>query len=133
VGEPDYNWYVKVPPAKEANNGVRYMSYGAVLRFPQPGWEHPETFYAVSLIAAENDSHVSLRNQQFANRAANFENLKVFRGAPSTTGYHHTFFSGRNDAMYCATKPEEQEAAPYRGSSADVFQQIAREMNQRGL
>jgi hypothetical protein len=133
VGQPDNSWSVSVPPALEANNGVRYMSYGAVLRFPQPGWEHPETFYAVSLIAPENDSHVSLPRQQFANKAPNFENLKVMRGAPLSTGYHHTFFSGRNDPMYSSTKPGEQEAAPYRGGSADFYQQLAREMKARGL
>jgi hypothetical protein len=133
VGQPDNSWSVRVPPSLEANNGVRYMSYGAVLRFPQPGWEHPETFYAVSLVAPENDSHVSLPRQQFANRAANFENLKVMRGALFTTGYHHTFFSGRNDPMYASTKAWEQEAAPYRGGSADFFQQMAREMRARGL
>lgn len=133
VNQPDLSWSVKVPPSLEANNGVRYISYGAVLRFPQPGWEHPETFYAVSLIAPENDSHVSLPRQQFANKAANFENLKVMRGALFTTGYHHTFFSGRNDPMYASTKAWEQEAAPYRGGSADFFQQLAREMRARGL
>ena len=133
VGQTDNSWSVKIPPSLEANNGVRYMSYGAVLRFPQPGWEHPETFYAVSLITSENDSHVSLKRQQFANKAPNFENLKVLRGALFTTGYHHTFYSGRNDPMYSSTKPGEQEMPPYRGSSADVFQQIAREMQLRGL
>ncbi len=131
--QSDNSWSVSVPPSLEANNGVRYMSYGAVLRRPQPGWEHPETFYAVSLLALENDSHVSLKRQQFLNKAPNFENLKVMRGAPFTTGYHHTFFSGRNDPMYESTKPSEREPAPYGGSSADFFQQLARDMQARGL
>ena len=133
VGQPDNSWSVSVSPALEANNGVRYMSYGAVLRFPQPGWEHPETFYAVSLVTSENDSHVSLKRQQFLNKAPNFENLKVMRGKPFTTGYHHTFFSGRNDPMYESTKPSELEPSPYGGSSADFYQQLARDMKARGL
>lgn len=133
VGEPLRQWSQAVPDAAEANNGVRYMSYGAVLRFPQPSWGGAALFYAVSLFAGENDSNVSLPHQRFVNRAPNFENLKVMRGAPLTTGYHHTWFSGQNDAMYGPTKASEQEPAPWRGAPADFWHQVAREMKARGL
>lgn len=131
--EPDRAWRDSVPPELETNNGVHYMAYGALLRFPQPSWGHPETFIAVSLFGGPNDSNVSIKRQMFANTAANFETVKVMRGAPLTTGYHHTFFSGRNDRMYASSKSREQEAAPYGGSSADFHHQLARDLQSRGF
>ena len=133
VGEPDRQWRDRVPMALEANNGVRYMAYGAVLRFPHPAWPGSDQFHLISMLAGENDSNVSLARQMFANPAPNFENLKVMRGAPLTTGYHHTRFSGIHDGVYGSLKPEEQEPAPWRGGSADFYQQLARKMRARGL
>lgn len=133
VGEPYNQWRDQIPMSLEANNGVRYMAYGAVLRFPNPAWPGKDGFPIVSLFAGEHDSNVSVGRQMFANTAANFENLKIMRGALFTTGYHHTWFTGGNDAMYSSLKPEEQEPAPWRGSSADFYQQLAREMKARGL
>jgi pimeloyl-ACP methyl ester carboxylesterase len=133
VGEPYNQWRDQIPMSLEANNGVRYMAYGAVLRFPQESWPGKDGFPLVSIVAGENDSNVGLGAQMFANKAANFENLKVMRGAPFTTGYHHTWFAGFNDAMYSSLIPAEQEPAPWRGSSADFYQQLAREMKARGL
>jgi pimeloyl-ACP methyl ester carboxylesterase len=133
VGETDNQWRDRIPMSLEANNGVRYMAYGAVLRFPQPTWPGKAIFPLVSIVAGENDSNVGLSRQMFANTAPNFENLKVMRGAPYTTGYHHTWFAGFNDAMYSSLIPEEQEPAPWRGGSADFYQQLARDMKVRGL
>jgi hypothetical protein len=109
------------------------MAYGAVLRFPQPSWPGKDSFPVVSVMAGENDSNVALNAQMFANTAPNFENRKIMRGAPGTTGYNHTWFSGLNDGMYSSLKPQEQEAAPWRGSSADFYHQLAREMRDKGL
>ncbi len=133
TGEPDNAWQDRVPAALETNNGVHYMAYGALLRFPQPSWGGQVIFLAVSLFGGPNDSNVSLKRQMFTNPAPNFENVKIMRGAPLTTGYHHTFFSGRNDPMYGPTKPREQEPAPYGGTSADFHHQLARDLRARGF
>lgn len=133
VGEPYMKWADAVPPAAEMASGIRYMSYGAVLRNPNPGWDGAPGFIFVSAIAGENDSNVSLVHQQFTTKASTFENLKVMRGAPFTTGYHHTFFTGHNDGLYSSLIPSEQEPAPYGGSSADFYHQVARDMQARGL
>jgi pimeloyl-ACP methyl ester carboxylesterase len=133
AGEPHEAWRDIVPAALEAANGVHYMAYGALLNYPQPSWGHPEVFLAVTLFGGPNDSNVSLKRQLFENQAANFETVKVMRGAPLTTGYHHTFFSGRNDRMYSSIRPADQEPAPYGGSSADFHHQLARDLRARGF
>lgn len=133
VGQPYKRWSDVVSPNAEAASGIRYMNYAAVLRYPNPAWEPSLGFYAVSLIGGENDSNVTLSHQQWANKAPNFENIKVMRGAPFTTGYHHTFFTGHNDALYSSMKPHEQEPAPYGGGSAAFYHQVARDMQARGL
>ena len=130
VASPFIDWNAA---RKFTGQGLRYMPYGAVLRFPNPNWVHTEVFLAAQALSGENDSNVSLKRQQFANWAPNFENLKVMRGAPFSTGYHHTFFSGRNDPMYDSMVPAEREPAPYGGTSADFYHQLARDLQVRGL
>jgi hypothetical protein len=133
VDEPYKRWADVVPPAAEAESGIHYMAYGAVLRRPHPAWNGWTTFLGVTLTSGENDSNVSLQHQMFSNPAANFENLKVMRGSLVSRGYHHTFFTGHNDLLYSPALPQDQEPAPYGGGSAAFYQQVARDMQARGL
>jgi hypothetical protein len=133
VWQPDANWQVQVPASAESNNGVRYMAYANWMRKPTETLDQTDIFYLVSLFKAQNDGYVSVASQQFRNPAPNFENVHLFKGPSGSTGYHHMFTSGRNDRMFGPSDPAQQEAAPYQGSSADVFQQILRDMKLRGL
>jgi pimeloyl-ACP methyl ester carboxylesterase len=131
--QPDASWQVQVPASAESNNGVRYMAYANWMRKPSDTLDQTDIFYLVSLFKAQNDGYVSVASQQFRNTAPNFENVHLMKGQAGSVGYHHMFTSGRNDRMYSPTEAALQEAAPYNGSSADVFQQILRDMKARGL
>jgi hypothetical protein len=131
--QSDVNWAVKVPPSAEANNGVRYMAYASWLRKPSDTLDQTDIFYLLSLFKAQNDGYVSVGSQRLGNPAPNFENVRLLQGQPGSVGYHHMFLSGRNDRMFGPTEPAQQEAAPYNGSAADVFQQVLRDMRTRGL
>ncbi len=133
VWQPDASWSVKVPPSAEAHNGVHHMSYAAWMRKPTDILDAPESYYLLSLFVAKHDGYVSVASQQFPQTASNFENVRLLKGPSGSVGYHHMFFSGRNDRMYGPVDPAQQEAAPYGGSSADFWQQLARDLRARGL
>jgi hypothetical protein len=134
VGAPDASFLVRVTPAEEANNGVRYLNYQGAIRTPYAGW-NLQTLTTWSLIDAAvgpNDSHVSVQNQRFTNGAANFANVKLMAGSPLGRGYHHMWFSGRDDALY-GPGAGYREPAPYNGSSAEFYGQLTRDLKSRGL
>jgi len=131
--EPDVRWSVSVPEAAESDNGVRYLAYSARMRKPSDINDQADVFRLLSLFKAQTDGYVSVANQRFRNSAANFENVKLMQGQPGGVGYHHMFFSGRNDRMYGPVVASDQEPAPYGGSAADFWQQVARDLHDRGM
>ncbi|MGC4062732.1 MAG: hypothetical protein QM749_18570 [Aquabacterium sp.] len=126
-------WEDQIPKWKEANNGVRYLSYASSIQLFSPAFDRPEAYYGILLLAGPNDGYVSIPSQKFDNPLAfNIEHVKTFSGSILSHGYHHMFWSGRNDALY-EPPVGSREAAPYDGSSADVYQQIARDLKLRGM
>lgn len=134
VGFPESSWSERVTPAEEASNGVRYFSYQGAVRNGYYGWDAQSllTFTAISAIAGLNDTHVSVTNQRFASSAPNFANRKLMYGAFGSRGYHHMWFSGRDDELY-GPGVGSREAYPYDGSSADFYAQVARDLRNAGL
>ncbi len=133
VWQPDNRWSDSVPPAAEANSGLRYLSYAAWMRKPSDNMDQSEVWWLLSLFSSQHDGYVSVDSQRFRSRAANVENVKLMQGQWGSTGYHHMFFTGRNDRMYGPVNAADQEAPPYRGSSADFWQQLARDLKARAL
>ncbi|MEY4765147.1 MAG: hypothetical protein RI907_1820 [Pseudomonadota bacterium] len=133
VGQPDWSWSTSVPASAESNNGVRYLNYAAWSRRPSDTLDQTDVWSLLSLFKARHDGYVSVDSQQYRNTAANFENVRLMQGQSGSVGYHHMYFTGRNDRMYGPLLPADQEAAPYRGSSADFWQQLARDLRDRGL
>jgi pimeloyl-ACP methyl ester carboxylesterase len=126
------SWLAQVPRASETRNGVRYLSYAASLRSYSALLGTPEVFYALLLTAGPNDAYVSVAHQKLSNPAANFEHVKTLNGSVFGRGYHHMFFSGRNDALY-APGSAWREPAPYDGDSASFYRQVARDLQSRGF
>lgn len=130
-------WADVVPLSLEAGNGVQYLSYGAKIQNWQAAWGGTFSqdfifFASTALTGGANDGFVSVRRQVFANPASNFQHVKTLDGSFLARGYHHMFFSGRNDALY-APQPWAQEASPYKGGAADFYQQLARDLKARGF
>lgn len=133
IGKTERHWEEVVPPRLEAaSTGVRYFSYAAGLRQWSDGLEFPEVYWAITLTAGMNDGFVSVDRQRFQRPGMASEHIRTLNGQYGGSGYHHMFFSGRNDALF-APRPTLRESAPYQGSSADFFQQMAMDLRQRGL
>ena len=137
VGDPALRWSDIVPPELEADNGVSYISYGARIHNWSPAWGDAFSmdflfFASIVLTDGANDGYVSTRRQVFANPAANFEHIRTLSGAWWGKGYHHMFFSGRNDRLY-APAARDRDAAPYDGDAAGFYRQMARDLKARGF
>ncbi len=137
VGSTESDWASIIPPSLEANNGVQYLSYGARIQVWHNGWGDlvgPEflLFSTMAMQGLPNDGYVSLPRQLYANPAPNFSHIKTLSGSIFNRGYHHMFFTGRNDALYMPPTGS-REAAPYQGKAADFYQQLARDLKARGL
>jgi pimeloyl-ACP methyl ester carboxylesterase len=137
LGIDHARWSDVIPPSLEADNGVQYLGYGARIQNWQAAWGGTFTqdfifFASAALSSGANDGFVSVRRQVFANPAGNFQQVKTLDGSILGRGYHHLFFSGRNDALY-APPGWAQEGSPYKGSAADVYQQVARDLKARGF
>ncbi|RZL04365.1 MAG: hypothetical protein EOP36_00625 [Rubrivivax sp.] len=137
LGITQAHWADVIPPALEAHNGVDYVSYAAKINHWVPAWGGTFTqdflFFAdITLSSGANDGYVSVKRQRYANTAANFHHVKTLDGTLWGRGYHHMYFSGRNDKLY-APQPWNQEAAPYQGPAADFYQQVARDLKARGF
>jgi hypothetical protein len=148
----DSAWSTQVSDADEAQNGIKYFSYAAKIRNWYAGWTTAELATHAAIEAAldepewyggDNDSYVSVFSSGFEWRAGivngsqqpvfpNFEHVKTLAGSALGRGYHHQFFTGRNDALY---QPQSgyREAAPYHGSSADFYEVVARNLKTEGL
>lgn len=137
VQSPDMSWADRLPPALERHNGIRYLSYAAQVRNWYAGWgdvlSRDHLFHTVtSLSDGANDVFVSVGRQKFASTASNIEHVRTLSGRFDSRGYHHMFFSGRNDMLYVPAAAT-REAAPYNGTSADFYQQVARDLKARGF
>lgn len=133
----DMSWADRLPASAERGNGIRYLSYASQIRNWYPGWgdllSRDQLFFSlISVSDGPNDVFVSVGRQKFSNWGSNFEHVRTLAGQPSGRGYHHMFFSGRNDGLYVPAAGT-REAAPYDGNSADFFQQVARDLKARGL
>lgn len=137
VQAPDMAWADRLPAAMEQNNGIRYFSYAAQVRNWYPAWgdvlSRDYLFHTTTLLSdGPNDVFVSLGRQRFANTASNFEHVRTLSGRLDSRGYHHMFFSGRNDKLYVPALAT-REPAPYNGNSADFYQQVAIDLRARGF
>lgn len=137
VGSLEGEWKTIIPPSLEANNGVQYISYGARIHVWNNAWGGPSSadFLMFSTMATQglaNDGYVSVGRQQFENRALNFRHVQTLGGSILGSGYHHMFFTGRNDTLY-QPSAQRRHAAPYAGSSADFYQQLAKDLKVMGL
>ena len=137
VQAPTASWAEEIPATLESNNGIRYLNYAGRIVNWNASWGDVFSrdfllFSAISLSDGANDVHVSVKRQRFANTAANFENVKTLQGPLWSRGYHHLFYTGRNDKLYVPA-PDSREAAPYNGDTADFYQQVARDLKARGF
>lgn len=134
AGMPDRSWSDKVPDSAEANNGVYYASYAAQIRNPVSNWGGDVYIHTVmQLLYGDNDGYVTVGSQSFTGKSAsNFQHIKTMKGSVLGRGYHHMFFSGRNDALY-APQAGYREGWPYNGSSADFYEQVAANLKLRGF
>ncbi len=134
AGMTDLQWSDKVPDSAEANNGVSYASYAANIRYPLSDWGNDAYIYSVmQALHGDNDGYVSVGSQSFAGKSAsNFRHVKTLNGSTLGRGYHHMFFSGRNDALY-APEAGYREIWPYNGSSADFYETVARNLKLSGF
>ena len=135
LGVDKLRWAEVIPPELEANNGVAYFSYGAQIHNWTAAWGDVFTqqflfFASISATAGANDGYVSVKRQQFANPAPNFQHIKTLDGAWWGRGYNHMFFSGLG--LY-TTPSNEREAAPYDGDAASFCQQMTRDLKARGF
>jgi hypothetical protein len=128
------HWLEAVPPTVEHDNGVAYLSYAAMIRWWDPdAWGADLAFSIVRALYGDNDGYVTVASQSFADEPhPNFHHVKTMAGDEAGRGYHHMYFGGRNDAVY-GPREEHMEPSPYGGSSADFYEQVARDMAQRGL
>ncbi|MDE2400740.1 MAG: hypothetical protein KGL90_03650 [Burkholderiales bacterium] len=134
AGMSDLQWSDKVPDSAEANNGVYYASYAAHIRNPVPEWGNEAYIYALLQTRyGDNDSMVTVSSQSFAGKGGwNFHHIKTMNGSVLGRGYHHMFFSGRNDALY-APEAGYREVWPYNGSSADFYEVVASNLKLNGF
>jgi hypothetical protein len=134
LAAPEEDWLQAVPPSREDDNGILYLSYAAMIRWWDPeAWGTDLAFSIVRSLYGDNDGYVTVASQSFADKPhPNFEHVKTMAGDEAGRGYHHMFFGGRNDAIYGPTEPH-LEPHPYGGSSADFYEQVARDLAARGL
>lgn len=137
VGAAENSWLDLIPSASEANNGIQYFNYSAKIRVWYSGWGNTNStdfllFSAIYAASDSNDGYVGVARQQFANGATNFHNVKTLGGPAWSRGYHHMFFTGRNEFLYTPTAGS-REAAPYGGGAADFYQQVAKDLKAAGF
>jgi hypothetical protein len=134
AGMPDLQWSDQVPDSLEASNGVYYASYAARIRYPLSDWGNDAYIFSVmQALYGDNDGYVSVDSQSFAGKSAsNFRHIRTLNGSTLGRGYHHMFFSGRNDALY-APESGYREIWPYNGSSADFYEQVAAHLKLKGF
>jgi hypothetical protein len=128
------SWSEQVPARQEADNGIEYFSYAAQVRRWNKDWGS-STFLAllVRLLEGKDDGYVTVKSQSFSPAMGdNMQHVKTVSGSQWGSGYHHMYFSGRNDALYGPVS-KRQETGLYQGSSADFYQQVMRDLVAAGF
>jgi hypothetical protein len=127
-------WPEVVLEQDERDNGVEYLSYAAMAhRWDAADWGADLAFSLIRSLYGDNDGYVTVASQSFADKGyPNFHHVKTMAGSDQGRGYHHMYFSGRHDAIY-GPADAHREPPPYGESSADFYEQVARDLAARGL
>ncbi len=130
----DKIWTDMVPPAVEASNDITYFSYAAQVRRWNKDWGQSGVIpFYIKVFEGPHDGYATVASQKFGpNMGANFSHVKTYAGKWGGSGYHHMFFSGRNDSLY-SPESRKQEVAPYSGSSADFYQRVLEDLVKAGF
>lgn len=140
LGMEETRWSELVNAENEACNGVGYYSYSArIRRWDYKFWGDATFYLGVTTFFGANDGYTTMASQNFdkigydacADGKSNFEHIKTLDGHPWSHGYYHNFFTGRNP-HYGPKAPWLQERAPYKGDAADFYEQVMRDLIQRG-
>jgi hypothetical protein len=126
AGLTESNWHVGLPTSQELSNSVAYYSYAAQVHDWNKDWGQSRLITdLVELLEGKHDGYATVVSQSFQTQVLqnSAQHVKTMSGSTQGSGYHHMYFSGRNDALY-GPKAAEQELDLYRGSSADFYQQI---------
>lgn len=130
AGFNEQNWQLAFPVSEELLNTIPYYSYAAQVNGWNKDWGQ-SSFIAnfVRLLEGKHDGYATVKSQSLT---TNNQHVKTMAGTAQGSGYHHMFFSGRNDYIY-GPDTEQQESDAYQGSSADFYQQIMVNLVQAGF
>ena len=141
IGIQERGWYELVNEHNENCNGVSYFSYSARIRSWDYEYWGDATFYlGVTALYGPNDGYTTMDSQNFdkigyppcADSRSNFEHIKTLDGSILSHGYYHNYFTGRNK-YYGPQESWLQERPPYQGSVADFYEQVMRDLIERGF
>ena len=126
AGLSEANWHVGLSASQELSNAVPYYSYAAQVPRWNKDWGQSRFITdLVEFLEGKHDGYATVVSQSLQTQSLQntVQHVKTMSGSTHGSGYHHMFFSGRNDTLY-GPKMGEQELDLYRGSSADFYQQI---------
>jgi len=121
AGLSETNWHVGLPVSQELSN-----SYAAQVHRWNKDWGQSRFITdLVEFLEGKHDGYATVVSQSLQKQSlkSRSQHVKTMSGLTQGSGYHHMFFSGRNDTLY-GPKEGEQELGLYHGSSADFYQQI---------
>jgi len=136
VGDEAASWEDLVNASNESANGVEYFSWAAKIRIWDYGlWSNVEAinFFLIWSLLGDNDGYATVNSQRYDLIGyPNMTHVKTLKGSWLGRGYHHMFFSGRNDDVL-SSGPLYREDAPYDGGTADFYEQVARHLANQGF
>ena len=140
IGVTERGWYELVNEENENCNGVDYFSYAARIRSWDYEYWGDATFYlGVTALYGQNDGYTTMDSQNFdkigyatcVDGSSNFQHIKTLDGNILSHGYFHNYFTGRNK-YYGPQDAWLQERPPYRGNVADFYEQMMKDLIERG-
>jgi len=131
AGLSENNWHIGLPVSQERENAIPYYSYAAQVHRWNKDWGQSRLISdLVELLEGKHDGYATVASQSLQTQSlqtqplqSSSQHVKTMSGSAQGSGYHHMFFSGRNDSLY-GPQADEQELDLYRGTSADFYQQI---------
>lgn len=135
AGLSEHTWHINLSTTQEISNYVPYYSYAAQVHRWNKDWGQSRVLAdLVELLEGKHDGYATVTSQslqmdplqtdsQLESLNNRVQHVKTLSGSAQGSGYHHMFFSGRNDSLY-GPKEAEQEFGLYHGSSADFYQQL---------